>query len=290
MKKEQHVKFWLGLMAVLAIVVSSCKKEAIENDALSAIPSSVQSDLSVHLNLDLYWGNWSDGTYTSARAVSDFGNISDYSSTEESRCYVIYEALRVKLIKNAQDAISGVVARIDVADHSRYTLTYDVKVGDTFDWAQVGGKLGFGFLIGQGYTGGASTQNGDGASFRLAWGVSGGDAYFRPYVYYVDQPGVYGSSFGARYPATGSLSKNTWYTIALYTRSNTYANSDGSISMKVNGTTILSDGSFRWTTVHAQRLVNNLAWACFRGGGTGSESPTDGYAYFDNLHLEYMPN
>lgn len=285
MKTKHQIKILFGLIFTLQVVVlSSCKKDAAE--IIDEDNATVTTPRSVHNNISLYWNNWSDGKYTYSRAVSDFGNIEGFSSTEEDRSYIIYNNLRVKMIKNAQDAGSGVVAKINIVDHTRYRVTYDVRVGDTFDWSQKGGKMGFGFLIGQGYTGGGNAANGDGGSFRLTWGVTNGVPSFRPYVYHVDQQGTYGDNFGKRYPASGSLQNNTWYTIELYARSNTYANHNGALSMKVNGTIVLSDASFRFTTDNSQRYINYMSWATFRGGGDGSEVSTDGYVYYDNLHLE----
>ena len=285
MKANKSHNLVFTTFILLVVLLSSCKKdyqEIIDDDQERSVPRAV------HSNLALYWNNWSDGEYSYARAVSDFGNIEGFSAIEEDRCYVIYNNLRVKMIKDTQDAISGVVAKINIADHTRYRITFDVRVGDTFDWSQKGGKMGFGFLIGQGYTGGGNAANGDGGSFRLTWGVTNGVPSFRPYAYHVDQAGTYGDNFGKRYPATAALQNNTWYTVELYARSNTYANNNGSISMKVNGYTVLSDGSFRWTTNHGQRYINNMAFATFRGGGDGSEVSTDGYVYYDNLKLEYI--
>lgn len=47
---------------------------------------------------------------------------------------------------------AGVIAQIDVTDGSEYELHYDVKYHSQFDWIR-GGKVGFGFKIGDGNTG-----------------------------------------------------------------------------------------------------------------------------------------
>lgn len=288
MKTKRNLFLFLGLLTVTSLLTTSCKKdysEIVDEDA-PTVQRAVYSDRIVNFN------NWSTGTYTSARAVSDFGNISGFSSTEIARSYISSSSLRITYVKNIQDSGSGVVTSTDIADHSAYELTYDVKTHSAFDWARKGGKMGWGLLIGDGFTGGADASGGTGGSIRVTWAVSDSnpnDVYFRPYAYFVDQPGVYGHGWGARYPAAGSsLQKATWYTVKIFAQANTYANYNGKIKITINGTTVYNNNAFRWTTVHSKRFVKNLVLSCFRGGGTGSESSTDGFVYFDNFNLDFV--
>lgn len=246
-------------------------------------------------SLSVNWDKWDTSNYTYDMGVTDFGSWIGFEPHEEGRIIITgsKREFRTTLVKDEMDAIGGVVTQIDVKDHAAYELSYDVKVNSSFDWSQKGGKIGFGFLIGNGYTGGQDVSQGAGGSFRLIWSVdANGDAYFQPYVYYVDQPSQYGRSFGARYPASGSLKKNTYYTIKMFIQSNTYDNYDGKIKLTINGTEVFSDNGFRFTTQHSQRFIKSLQLATFRGGGDGSIVSSNGYVYFDNLELKsfYAPS
>jgi hypothetical protein len=110
-----------------------------------------------------------------------------------------------------------------------------------------------------------------------------GRTYFRPYVYYKDQPESCGNSFGKSYPSSGSLVKGQWYTVKLYAKSNTGSNTNGYVRVTINGTTVLAQ-NIRWTTDDTKRLIKTLSFHTFRGGSTSNwQSTTDGYIYYDNL-------
>jgi hypothetical protein len=187
-------------------------------------------------------------------------------------------------LANALSAAGGMVANIDIPDDDAYEVTFSVKSHSTFDWSR-GGKIGFGFRIGEGNTGCNKADDGNGGSARLMWYTdNSGRTYFRPYVYYKDMPGNCGNDFGKSYPASGSLSKGTWYTVKITVRSNTGSNSNGAITYTVNGTILYSDTSFRWTTNDSQRLIKTLAFHTFRGGSDSYwESDADSYIYYDNV-------
>ncbi len=152
-----------------------------------------------------------------------------------------------------------------------------------FSW---GGKVGFGFLIGAGNTGGVPATDGNGGSFRIMWykNNSTSPVFLKPYVYYKDQPGTYGNDFGLKYPNNGtSISKGTWYTVKMYMKSNTGSNTDGRIKLVINGTTLM-DQAIRWTTNDLQRMVKHICFETFRGGAeTYWQSTSNGDIYFDNV-------
>jgi hypothetical protein len=50
-----------------------------------------------------------------------------------------------------------VIANIDISDGSAYELDYDVRFHSQFDFSR-GGKIGFGFLVGDGNTGGPALR------------------------------------------------------------------------------------------------------------------------------------
>lgn len=228
------------------------------------------------------WKNRPNGPYTLAQAVEDFKN--SISGWDVSRMHIAHGTLRTTLLKNTVGPAGGLVSWINVEDSDEYELSFDMKFDENFDFSQ-GGKVGFGFLIGNGNTGGISGANGNGGSVRLMWYKNNATSpvILRPYVYHKDQPGQHGDDFGKVYPSSGSLQKNTWYRVKMYVKSNTGNNTDGHVRIVVNDTTVL-DKAIRFTTNDAKRLINRVTLETFRGGADASwQSSTDGYIYFDNV-------
>ncbi|OQP48894.1 polysaccharide lyase [Niastella populi] len=272
-----------GLLTLtIGLLVTACKKSNIgSNDQ----QQETSNDATVHTeainsNISVNWNNYADGTWTTAEAAADFGNISGWN---ESRTWISGGTSRIKLLANALSGAGGVVANIDISDGTAYELDYDVRFHSQFDFSR-GGKIGYGFLVGDGNTGGDPGWDGNGGSLRLMWyQTDAGRVFFQPYVYYKDQPGQYGNSFGKSYPSGGSLNKGQWYHVHMYIKSNTGSNTDGRVEIVIDGTTVLNQ-AIRWTTNDAKRLIRNLSFHTFRGGSQSYwQSSTDGYIYYDNL-------
>jgi hypothetical protein len=125
--------------------------------------------------------------------------------------------------------------------------------------------------------------DGNGGSLRIMWYNTGSRVFFQPYLYYRDQPGQFGDTFGRSYPSSGSLTKGQWYTVHMYAKSNTGSNTNGHVQIVIGGSVIL-DQDIRWTTNDSKRLVKNLWFHTFRGGSQDYwKSSVDSYIYYDNL-------
>ena len=232
------------------------------------------------------WGNRADGPYTLNQAMQDFKT--PISGWDQNRMQIVGGKLRTTLLANVVGPAGGLVSWIDIQDGSEYQLQFDMMFDNNFDFS-AGGKVGFGFLLGDGFTGGVPGTNGNGGSARVMWYRSGGRNYLKPYLYYKDQPGQYGNDFGKTYPASGSIAKGVWHTVKIYVKSNNGSNNDGRIKMTINGTTLL-DQNIRWSTNDAKRLINRICFETFRGGADASwTSPTDGQIYFDNVSWVSLP-
>lgn len=276
------------LLALLGVMAMSCSKEATQDTLLKADNATADvaaaADVSIsaiNSNLSVNWNNYAhQSTYTRANAESDFGNI---SSWVDSRAMISNGNLRITLLKNALSGAGGVIGNIDVSDGSAYEMDYDIRFHSAFDWSR-GGKVGFGFSVGDGNTGGDPGWDGNGGSLRLMWyQTDAGRVFFQPYIYYKDQPGQYGDTFGKSYPSSGSISRSTTYHVHMYIKSNTGSNTDGHVQIMINGTVVL-DRAIRWTTNDSKRLIKNVTFHTFRGGSqTYWQSTTDGYIYYDNL-------
>jgi hypothetical protein len=287
---------WIAPFIVFATTVISCKKEdaatlaaatpvKAQNQAAAAA-GSLQAEV-INSTWSVNWNNYTDGTYTLANATTDFGNISVWVP---ARSLTVKGSLCLELLKNTLSESGGLVSNIDISNGSAYKLDYWVKFHPQFDWSR-GGKVGFGFLVGNGNTGGNPAWDGNGGSLRLIWyTVNPGRVVFRPYAYYNDQPNQTGDDFGVSYPASGSLVKGQWYQVHMYIKSNTGSNTDGHVQVTINGT-ILLDQDIRWTTNNSKRLINTLTLHTFRGGDDATwESPSNGYIYFDNLRVQKVSN
>ncbi len=226
--------------------------------------------------------NRADGAYGYTLANQDFSNVFFWG--DQSRSIIAGGKLKTVLKANLLGGDGGNISRIDVPDASEYQLNYDMMFDQNFDFSW-GGKVGFGFLLGNGYTGGTPGWDGNGGSVRLMWykNTSTSPVILKPYVYYKDQPGTYGNDFAKSFPATGSISKGVWYNVKMYAKANTGSNTDGRVQLVINGVTIL-DQAIRWTTNDINRMIKNISFETFRGGAeTYWQSTADGDIYFDNV-------
>lgn len=277
LKKNKLNVFLLAAIPVLIFL--GCKKSAensfvIDNDIKT--PSNKDPETKT-INF-----NRADGAYTKAQAESDFGgsilmtwqNI-DISSNQA----------RVRIPANSLS--QGNIVNIDIPDGTEYELSFKVRFATNFDWSR-GGKVGFGFHIGNGYTGCNKADNGLGGTARLMWYNATGSktnyvttgSYFRPYVYYKDMPEDCGNSFGKQ---SKQINTDTWYTVKIKVKSNTGSNTDGLVSYEIDGVNLLNQ-VLRWTTNADYRKVKYITFHTFRGGSQEYwQATTDGYIYYDDL-------
>ncbi|RZK59753.1 MAG: hypothetical protein EOO91_04125 [Pedobacter sp.] len=280
----------LMLLATVSLVVitSSCNKDKIE--ATSEKKSDLEIDkiaaanevaaLAYPSNINTGF-NHADGSYSYAEASGDFGGAS-ISGWNESRAYISGNQARATLAPNSVS--NGLIAGFDISDGSAYELTYDVRFHSQFDWSR-GGKVGFGFLIGDENTGCDIATDGNGGSLRLMWYKNdAGRVYFQPYAYHRDMAGPCGDTFGKSYPTSGSINKGQTYRVHMYVKSNTGSTKNGWVQVKIDNNTVL-DQSIRWTTNDSKRLIKRLSFHNFRGGkdvAVWGSSQTS-YIYFDNV-------
>ncbi len=269
-----------ALLCGLLLGLLSCEKDLLIDNVIDDEIAETEGR-AIYSNRSVNWNGLSNGTYTRDAAVAHFGNLS--GTWQESRAYISNGTCRVTLLKNALSSASGIIVRIDVSDGTSYEMNWKVKFHSQFDWS-TGGKLGFGFLIGDGNTGGDAAWDGNGGSLRLMWYNTGSRVFLQPYVYYRDQPGTFGDTFGKSYPSSGSLTKGTWYNVHMWAQMNTGSNKDGWIEIKVNGIDVVRE-QIRWVTNNSKRAVRDISFHTFRGGSQSHwQSSTDGYIYYDDLY------
>ncbi|SFO34477.1 hypothetical protein SAMN05428949_5026 [Chitinophaga sp. YR627] len=286
MNRQQIVNVTRAAALSTTVLLSACAKESVQQEERLAAGSSLAAQAVGNTILNSWsvnWDNYTHGvTYTANNGATDFGNVTGWV---DSRGMISNGNLRITLLKNALSGAGGVVANIDISDGTAYEVDYDVRFHSQFDWSR-GGKLGFGFSIGDGNTGGDPGWDGNGGTARLMWyQTDAGRVFFQPYVYFKDQSGQYGETFGKSYPSSGSLNKGQTYHVHLYVKSNTGSNTNGHVQYVIDGTVVL-DQDIRWTTNDSKRLIRGLTFHTFRGGSqTYWQSSTDGYIYYDNLKV-----
>jgi len=275
------------LFILLGISLLSCNKTMISEPApvpgtgsAAVMTAATQTAAVLNSSWSVNWNNYTDGHYTAGNACTDFGNAVSWT---DSRAWISSGVLRIRLQPNALSSASGILSNIEVAPGTAYEIDYDVRFHSQFDWSR-GGKLGFGFLVGDGNTGGNPAWQGNGGSIRLIWyQTSAGRTVFQPYLYYKDQPDSAGDHFGLSYPATGTIARGKWYHVHLYIQSNTGSNTNGRAAIAINGAVLLNT-AIRWTTNDSKRFIRSICFHTFRGGDTPDwESATLGYIYYDNL-------
>ncbi|MDB5127789.1 polysaccharide lyase [Mucilaginibacter sp.] len=288
-------------LAMASIMLGSCQKEA--GTKMEAPTSTNESAAHNRLTIDAVnsswtvdWNNKTNGaTYTSSQANGDFGNVSGWN---DSRAYTTNGkdgtvGSRVTLLPGQLSGAGGLVANSVIQAGAAYEMDYDVKFHSQFNWSR-GGKVGFGFGIGEHNTGGDAAWDGNGGTLRLMWyspDSNPGRVYFQPYLYYKDMNGGsssgnnFGDTFGKSYPTTGALVKGQWYHVHLYIKSNTGSNTDGHVQIVIDGNIIL-DQNIRWTTNDSKRMIDQLTFHTFRGGSQSywTANTTD-YIYYDNLKV-----
>lgn len=273
--------FALAVLFAAGMLISCSGEEMADlapGEEMETAPRSVYGTNSVDFD-------YSNQRYYTSMAESDFGDL--ISSWKSSRAYIINETLKVTMLKNELTGAGGLIAKFDISNGPSYEVSYKVRFYPGFDFSK-GGKLGFGFGIGDGNTGCDKADDGNGGSARMMWYNNGSTVKFKPYLYYTDMTtncgtNIYGS---AVYPANGSISDNTWYTIKMRVKSNTSDNYNGSIKIKVNGTTILDKDDIRWAINDNKRWINDLLFTTFRGGSDESwYSSEDSYIYYDDVEI-----
>lgn len=222
-------------------------------------------------------------SYTLDKLVNDLGIAIGYQSVEEERNCTINDTLRTKLLANLLTGYGGTVANISLSPASGYTLSYDIRFDEAFEW-KLGGKLP-GLQGGETRTGGTSGSDGLGWSVRLVWAA---DGYINPYVYHKDQPGKYGDSLGGKNLV--KLSRGEWYNLEIFVKVNTEDNFNGKLTIKLNGREVFYKNDLRFATELGAHYVNSLGFHIFRGGSSQDYiSDLDGYIYIDNLRIEKLP-
>jgi hypothetical protein len=283
MNFKKNITKSLAVSLLLPALLLSCKKDAnveqpiVDEDAPKAV-NTIYSSRSTGFT-------HADGSYSATTAQADMGEFTSPGSWKANQADIYSNQARIRIPANTLS--NGNIVNIDVSDGTEYELTFRVRFGPTFDWSR-GGKTGFGFHIGNGFTGCNKADDGTGGTARLMWYNPNGtktdnsnDApYFRPYVYYKDMPENCGNNFGKK---SSTLAKNTWYTVKIRVKSNSGTSTNGSVFYSIDGVTLLSQ-SIRWTTDDNYRKIKNITFHTFRGGSEEYwQSSSDGLIYYDDL-------
>ncbi len=176
---------------------------------------------------------------------------------------------------------SGITFNVDLVPADRYWFSYNVRFEDDFVW-RAGGKLP-GLFGGDAATGG-NPADGDGWSVRQMWFDTG---RFAPYVYHMDQPGIYGDTLGgtASFGQGSKFTPGEWHHVAAYVQLNTDDNQDGKYKLFLDGLLIKDRSDLRFRN-EGQALIDEFTVQTFFGGQSQDYAPVkDEYIYFDNMRV-----
>lgn len=279
---------------VCAFLVSiSCSTDNLEIEPYNAqeIKDNTVSFERISSNNTVSFTTTNQSINSETTAETIFNN--DISGWDNNIASISSNKLKIAL-QEAAGTSGAMECRLNVSDNAKYELVFDVKFASGFDFSK-GGKVGFGFAIGDGVTGGRNTEatiDNKGGSFRVMWRTdNGGAPYFHPYVYYKDMTGQYGTDFqSSRY---NNVVANQWYRIRLtinVNTSSTSTNGVGKMEVSTNGgssyTTVWNKTNIRWSGATTTNLkVKTLYFSTFRGGSDSSWEGSNGTQdiFFDNL-------
>lgn len=189
-------------------------------------------------------------------------------------------------VKYSQGSFSGGACQF-LSDFSKLSipvqeslyLRYYVRFDPGFDFVK-GGKLP-GLAGGAGNTGGHKPNGKDGWSARVMWRA---DGKIVQYVYYPDQPGVYGEDFAWDYGGCPRYFKpGKWHCVETFVQMNTPGKKDGIIRSWLDGDKALEITGLRFRDI-PEIKIDKLEFETFFGGGDSSwATPRDQFSMFDNL-------
>ena len=168
----------------------------------------------------------------------------------------------------------------------RYSLNYDVRFNEDFQFVKGGKLLGLGPK--KHITGGRPIVP-EGWSARVTF-KEGGAA--RLYTYHQDQPGQYGDRLPIQNPFY--FEKDRYYAVSLHVRVNdSPETANGFSRLYVDGDLVDSHEGLRFRGEDSEAsLINKFMFSSFHGGHMPEWAPRDAdgnyttvYAYFDNISV-----
>jgi hypothetical protein len=159
-----------------------------------------------------------------------------------------------------------------------YNFEYTVRFGSDFDYSR-GGKLP-GLAGGRVYNGGRPATNGDGFNARLHWNTNGVPTL---YLYYQDQPGIYGQHIPM--DVSFNFVPNGQYRITQYLQMNTSGQANGIFRLWIDGQQVLNRSDIRFMS-YPSPVIDRVSFDSFFGGGDSSFAPSrNTHADFDNIRI-----
>jgi hypothetical protein len=290
------LKLSLFLVTLSAVSMNCTKQEGVKVTSTNVVIVKTDTLVDPIVKGDRFVTfSYNEGVYTSSNANADFGSV-DAPFNVYGNATIASNTAKVKIPANTHSDTEpapngqGFNANIDIIDGTEYELSYKIKFDAKFEWSR-GGKCGFGFTIGKGWSGCSTGNKGVGATARIMWYNPTNDAnnkgadnpHFQPYLYFADKADDCGETMSKKY---GNLKKDTWYTIYMRVKSNTDTLRNGLIEIRVDGTTLLYKNDVQWTTSNTgdNNLIKKINWNTFRGGSSNAWiSSTDGFIYYDDV-------
>ena len=210
-------------------------------------------------------------TYGQTQCRNDVGHCKYWINSQNSD--VQDRNLRIRFQKGVYGVKCGIQGRSELSGNRTYTLTYQLKFDNGFDW-RLGGKLP-GLAGGSAPSGGGRPTDGKGFSTRYMWRQNG---RLVVYAYYKDQTNYYGDDWDVGV----TFNAGQWYTLKQTVTVNTGNNANGRVEVWVNGTKRMDKTGLR--LMSQGNTVNSVYFDTFMGGNDASWGPNHTqYLRMDNF-------
>ncbi|MBJ6108713.1 hypothetical protein JAO73_06825 [Hymenobacter sp. BT523] len=294
-----HTKFTpkgaVCLLFATALLVSCEKDNPLQTTTNGDYKVDPVRSNAIFSNIPLKTFTAANNEYTAAEYATDFGDNSKTNNWRGGKQWIIDNSLRVHL-DDGYSYTNGLVASNNVSDGTDYDMSYSFKFDPAFTFAE-GGKLGWGFEIGDGASACNVPTAGHGASVRLMWKRTSTTTHaIKPYVYYYDMPNTpaYHCGDNPQSKQFDGLEKGAWYNVYIHVTSNTYSNRDGYLKILIKKSTsttwteLANIPDIRWTNDHNYRKITRISFDTFRGGDDTSWSGPAGDIFYDDVKVNQL--
>ena len=225
------------------------------------------------------------GPYSEAKLSREFPKT-DWTEGLERTAIVVdadeshHQVLEVVYPKGAVGPrVGGAQFTVPLKPTEHYTLSYDFCLSDDFDF-RLGGKLPGLTSGGSTYTGGHKPDQGQGWSARFMWRPKGQMVL---YLYSIDMKGKWGDDHVLNMP---QLERGRWYHVTQEISLNHPTESDGKITVWVDGNKVLDLKNLR-LRIGAQGYIDTFYFSTFFGGNSPEWGPrNDSRIRFDNFEVQ----
>lgn len=188
-------------------------------------------------------------------------------------------ALRATYVGNEQGS-ARIVRQYPLPESGvEYTLVYDVRFGEDFQFVR-GGKL-HGLGPSRPITGGRP-MSAEGWSARVVFGREG---TARTYLYNQDQPGTYGTSVTSE---EFRFERGRYHAVSFHVKLNDPEEANGHAHIYVDGERVVAHDNVRFRGEDGDHtLIDRVLFSTFHGGSSPEWAPKDEDGDYTTVHADF---